>query len=271
MLKRIYTLIISASLFLVLATSCGEYQKVLKSSDYEYKYKKAKEYYEKGEYVRACDLYRDLVNVYRGTSKADEIYFFYAQSYYESGDYMLAGHWFRTLVNEYPRSSYRKDAQYMIATCYYDESPSIRLDQTVTKKAIDAYQMYVNLFPASDKVIEANEKIDELHDKLVYKSFLTAKLYYDLENYKASTIALENSLKEYPTSRYREELMYMLLRSKYNLGVRSVENLMEQRLSSALDEYYTFVDSYPESKYRKIADKYYEELSKKLDYHNDEI
>ncbi|MFV0520969.1 MAG: outer membrane protein assembly factor BamD [Mangrovibacterium sp.] len=258
-------------LFLILTTSCSEYQKVLKSSDFEYKYKKAKEYYETGEYVRACDLYRELVTVYRGTSKADEVYYYYAQSYYATGDYLLAGHWFRTLVSEYPRSSYRKDAQYMIATCYYDESPNIRLDQTVTQKAIDAYQLYINLFPASDKVDEANDKIDELHDKLVYKSYLTAKLYYDLENYKASVIALQNALKEYPNSSYREELMYMLLRSKYNLGMRSVESLKAERLSSALDEYFTFVDEFPDSEYRKTADKYYEDISAELDYKKDDI
>ncbi|MFV0290528.1 MAG: outer membrane protein assembly factor BamD [Mangrovibacterium sp.] len=269
MLRKTHVITIMALLFLLITTGCGEYQKVLKSSDFEYKYKKAKEYYAEGEYVRACELFRELVTVYRGTSKADEIYYNYAQSYYESGDYLLAGHWYRTLVTEYPRSNYRKDAQYMVARCYYDESPSIRLDQTVTKKAIDAYQLYVNLFPASDKVSEANEKIDELHDKLVYKSFLTAKLYYDLENYKASTIALQNSLKEFPNSSYREELKFMLLRSKYNLGVRSVEELQEERLSSALDEYFTFVDEYPESKHRKAADKYYAELSTRLDYNNE--
>lgn len=271
MLKNIYIKATVGLLFLVLTTSCGEYQKVLKSSDFEYKYKKAREYYEGKEYVRACDLYRELVTVYRGTSKADEIYYYYALSYYKTGDYLLAGHWFRTLVSEYPRSSYRKEAQYMIATCYYDESPNIRLDQTVTKKAIDAYQLYINLFPASEKVAEANEKIDELHDKLVYKSYLTAKLYYDLENYKASVIALQNSLKEYPNSSYREELMFMLLRSKYNLAMNSVENLKPERLSSALDEYYLFVDEYPESKYQKRVDKFYQDISAELDYNKDEI
>lgn len=269
MLKNIHTNVIVGLLLLILTTSCGEYQKILKSSDFEYKYKKAKEYYEGKEYVRACELYKELVSVYRGTSKADEIYYYYAQSYYKTGDYLLAGHWFRTLTSEYPRSNYRKDAQYMVATCYYDESPNIRLDQTVTEKAIDAYQLYINLFPASDKVGEANDKIDELHDKLVYKSFLTAKLYYDLENYKASVVALQNSLEEYPSSSYREELKYMLLRSKYNLAIRSVESLKEERLSSALDEYFAFEDEYPESKHRKTADKYYEELTKQLDYNND--
>ncbi|MFV0365539.1 MAG: outer membrane protein assembly factor BamD [Mangrovibacterium sp.] len=269
MLKNIHLKAIVGLLLLVMTTSCGEYQKVLKSSDFEYKYKKAKEYYESGEYVRACDLYRELVNVYRGTSKADEIYYYYGQSYYETGDYLLAGHWFRTLVDDYPRSSYRKDAQFMIATCYYDESPNIRLDQTVTKKAIDAYQLYINLFPASDKVTEANDIIDELHDKLVYKSYLTAKLYYDLENYKASTIALQNSLKEYPNSTYREELMFMLLRSKYYLATRSVEGLKEERLSSALDEYYAFTDEFPNSKHNKLVEKYYEDISSQLDYNNE--
>ncbi len=264
---------IKASFFLIaiLLASCSDYQKVIKSNDFEYKFKKAREYYDDNEYAKSLALYRELVTVYRGTSKADEVYYYYAQSYYGTGDYLLAGSWFRTLVNDYPRSKYREDAQYMIATCYYDETPSVKLDQTVTKKAIDAYQLYINLYPASDKVEKANNIIDELNNKLVYKSYLTAKLYYDLDNYKASVIALQNALKEFPNSKYREELMFMLLRSKYFLAIYSVEEKKEQRASEALDEYYTFIDEYPDSDHRKTIDKYYDKLTEELDYNNDEI
>ena len=43
-------------LVIVLMTSCGEYQSLLKSNDYNLVYKKAIEYYNKGDYQRAMNL-----------------------------------------------------------------------------------------------------------------------------------------------------------------------------------------------------------------------
>lgn len=256
-------------LLLVLTTACSDFNKIVKSTDYEFKYKKALEYYEDGEFVRSSTLLKELVSIYRGTSRADEVYYYYAKSYFGMNDYMMAGHWFRTLLKEFPRSKYVEEAQYMVGYCFYEESPKPRLDQQVSQKAIDALQLFINLYPNSDRVEEANRLIIELRDKLVYKSFLTGKLYYDLENYKAATIALYNSLKDFPDTKYREELMFMLLRAKYYLAVRSVEEKKELRLSDALDEYFTFVDEFPESEYRKDADKFYETVADLLNYEED--
>jgi outer membrane protein assembly factor BamD len=154
----------------------------------------------------------------------------------------------------------------MVGYCSYLQSPKVRLDQEVTLNAIDALQLYINLYPFSEKKDEAERLIDELQEKLVEKSFISGRLYYDFENYKAAVVALENSLKDYPDSKFREELMYMLLKSKYLLAINSVLEKKEQRLSNALDEYFAFVDEFPESKYRKEANKFYETTAKLLNY-----
>ena len=178
----------------------------------------------------------------------------------------MAGHYFKTLIGEFPTSEYVEEAQFMVGYCSYLISPKARLDQQITQEAIDALQLYINLFPFNERVDEANRLIDELQDKLVYKSYLSAKLYYDFDNYKASVVALTNSLEKYPDSRYREELMYMLLKSKYLLAIGSIYEKKEERLSNALDEYFTFVDEFPESKYKKEVTKYYETTSELLNY-----
>jgi outer membrane protein assembly factor BamD len=256
----------------LLLVGCSDYSKVVKSTDYDYKYKKALEYYEKGEFVRSSTLFKELLNLYRGTSKADKVYYYYAKSLVGLSDYMMAGHYFKTLVKEFSRSEFAEESQFMVGYCGYMESPSPRLDQTVTQTAIDALQLFINLYPRSTRVDEADRLIIELRDKLVYKSYLSGKLYFDLDNYKAAVVALTSSLKEYPDTKYREELMYMLLKAKYMLAVLSVEEKKHERLSSALDEYFTFVDSYPESKYRKEAEKFHAETEKllnlKLDTNN---
>jgi outer membrane protein assembly factor BamD len=186
-------------------------------------------------------------------------------------DYLMANQYFRTLLREHPTSQYAEESQFMVGYAAYLQSPKVRLDQEVTLNAIDAMQLYINLYPFSDRVDEANRLIDELRDKLVEKSYLNARLYYDFDNYKAAVVSLENALKEYPDTKFREELMYMLVKSRYLLAVNSVEDKKELRLSSALDEYFAFVDEFPESKYKREVDRYYETLAELLDYNEDKI
>ena len=255
--------------FVLLMSSCSDYNKVVKSTDYEFKYKKALEYYEDGEYVRSSTLLKELINIVRGTSRADKVYYYYAKSQFGLKDNMMAGHYFKTLIKEFPRSEFAEESQFMVGYCFYLDSPSPRLDQAVTQNAVDALQLFINLYPKSNRGDEANRLIIEMRDKMVYKSYLSAKLYYDLDNYKAAVVALTASLKDFPDTKYREELMYMLLKAKYFLAVRSVEDKKHERLSSALDEYFTFVDEYPESKYRKEVEKYHATTAKLLNYKSD--
>ncbi|MCL3780588.1 outer membrane protein assembly factor BamD [Prolixibacteraceae bacterium JC049] len=260
-----YKILISG-LLLLLVAACGDYNKVLQSTDTEYKYKKAVDYYKTKEYAKAIGLFTDLVRIYRGTSKADDIYYYFAKSHMGQRDYLMAGHFFKNLVKEYPRSDYAEESQYMIGYCFYLDSPKPRLDQTTSQQAIDALQFFINIYPSSSRVEEARRIIDELKDKLVYKSYLSGKLYFDLGQYKAAVISLNNSLKEYPQTKYREELSFMLLEAKYRLGINSVEEKRVERLNMALDEYFAFADEFPKSKYIKTANKYYKTLAKTLNY-----
>jgi outer membrane protein assembly factor BamD len=256
---------------LLLGMSCNDFQKVVKSTDYEFKVKKAKEYYDKKEFGRSSQLYQELVNIYRGTNRADQIYYYLAQSFDGLKDYQLASHYFRLLIKEFPRSSYNEESQYMIGYCLYLDSPNPRLDQKTTQEAIDAFQLFLNIFPTSTRVVEANQLIDKLREKLVYKSYLSGKLYYDLQDYRAAVISLTNSLKEYPDSKYREELMFYLLKSKYLLGVNSVEEKKRERLNNVIDEYYTFVDEFPKSKYKKDADRFFGNVKKLMNLSDEDI
>jgi outer membrane protein assembly factor BamD len=256
---------------LLLLASCGEYQKVVKSTDYEYKLKKAREYYDNKEYGRSAQLYQELINIYRGTSRADQIYYYMAKSSYGQHDYVLSSHYFRQLIKEYPRSEYGEESQFMIGYCYYLDSPNPRLDQKISQDAIDALQLFINVFPGSTRVAEANKLIDELREKLVYKSYLSGRLYYDLADFRAAVISLSNSLKEYPDSKYREELMFYLLKSKYLLGQNSIDEKKRERLNLALDEYYTFVDEFPESKFRKEADRFFADTKKMMNLNEEEL
>jgi outer membrane protein assembly factor BamD len=258
------------SLVLII-TSCGDYQKVVKSTDYEYKLKKAREYYDNKDFNKASQLYSELINIYRGTNRSDQVYYYLAKSNFGQRDFLMAGHYFRQLIKEYPHSSFAEEAQYMVGNCYYLDSPTPRLDQKTTQDAIDAFQLFINIFPSSEKVAEANKLIDELREKLVLKSYMNGRLYYDLGDYRASVISLTNSLKEYPDSKYREELMFYLLKSKYLLGENSVDEKKRERLNAELDEYYTFVDEFPNSKFRKEADRFFANTKKMMNLKDEDL
>jgi len=270
MLKKLYGNKVIFTLLVLLLMGCSNFNKIVKSTDYEFKYKKALEYYQDKNYSHASLMLKELVNIYRGTSTADDVYFYYAKSLFEQKDYILATHWFRTLLDEFSESEYAEESQFMVGYCYYLQSPSPRLDQSTTYKAIDAFNLFVNLYPASSRKAKAESYITELRNKLVYKSYLTGKLYYDFGNYKAAVIALTNSLKDFPSTKYREDLMFMLLKAKYLLATNSVEAKKEQRLSNALDEYFAFVDEFPKSKNKKDVNNYYKVLAKLLNYKSED-
>ena len=257
-----YSLI--AVILIVLFSSCSEYQKILNSSDYDMKYEKAMAYYDDEDYIRSSTLLEELMSVYKGTATAEEIYYRYAYTYYYQKDYPMAGYQFNQFVTQYPSSKYADECAFMKAYCFYEDSPSSNLDQTSTLRAIDELQIFINRHPVSPRIEECNELIDELNDKLVEKSFNGAKLYFDLGEYKASITALNNSLLEFPDTQYREELLYLILKSSYELAKNSISKLMKERYEKTTDAYYKLVDEFPETEHLREAMRLFEASKKAL-------
>lgn len=252
----VYLLLICSLLF----TSCSEYQQILKSEDYDFKYKKAVEYYNAKDYLRAQNLLESVRNIFRGTSKAQTIAYYTAFCSYGQKDYSTAGYLFNNFVRTFPESSFSEECMFMRAFCYYKSSPNPRLDQSQTEKAIEMFQLYINRFPFSSRIDKVNKLIDEMRDKLAYKAYLSAGSYYHREKYKASIIALQNCLKDYPESRHREEIMYMLFNSRYELAYNSVKEKLVERYNAALEEYYSFVDEFPESEHKKDMERKFKKI-----------
>jgi len=244
--------------FTIMILSCSGYEKILKSRDYKLKYETAMEYYNEEEYVRAGTIFDQIAPVYKGTIKADTIFYYQAMSYYMQRDYILSGHHFNQLSINYPNSVFAEEADYKTGYCYYKLSPKPSLDQENTMKAINSFQLFMIKYPESERVEEARSLIEEMRDKLVEKSYMNGKLYYDLEDYKAAIIALRNSINEFPDTKHREELMFLILKSSYLLADNSIIQKRKERFQDTIDEYYTFISEFPESRYKKEAERIYE-------------
>jgi len=248
----------------VLVSSCGGYEKLLKSSDYDLKKAKAREYYDAKQYTRASELFAQVIPRFKATGEAEELNWLNAQSFYGMKQYDMAGSYFKSLVEQYPSGKFAEEATFLGAKCDYYNSYRAELDQQNSRNAIEGFNVFMNRFPNSPKVEEAKSYIKILQDKLVEKSYLSAKLYYNMKEYKASATALSNSLKEYSESKYREEMMYLKLNSLFIYAEKSYADKQKERYQATLDEYFSFMEEFPKSKYSKEVKKIYEDTAKYL-------
>lgn len=256
----VLALVISVSTF----TGCSEYQRLVKSSDYSLKYEKAKEYYNKKKYSKALTLFEELLTIYRGTSKAEEIYYYYAYSHYGVGDYILANHFFSTYASIYPMGNRVEECEFMAAFCHYLDSPRDALEQSNTLLAISELQSFVNRYPQSSRVARCNELIEELRKKLENKAYRHAIQYYSMEKYNSASVAFANVLREFPDSERRFELYYMIVKSNYMYGRLSVRSKKKERLQLAKDNYIKFADKLASSKYAKLAQEIFVKVEAEL-------
>lgn len=247
-----------------LLAGCGNYEKVLKSTDSELQYKTALEYYGKKKYSKAQRLFERCVPVYRVTQRADSLGYYLSDCYFQTSSYALAGYSFDQLVQNYPRSVFAEESMFMSAYCLYKASPRPSLDQEYTYKAIAGFERFVELYPLSSRAPEANALLKELYGKLLTKSYKAAWQYYWQRNYRAAVAALKNSLLEYPVTPYREEQMYLLTKSSYLLAVNSVESKQRARYQNAVDNYLSFISEFPDSKHLKEVSQYYVRSMKAL-------
>lgn len=245
---------------LVLAlASCGEYTKVLKSHDIEYKFDYAKKAYEKKNFEQAYTLLSEIATPLRGTAKGEEALFLLGMSYFESKDFDQSAVHFKTYYTRYPKGKYAELARFYSGYGYYLDSPDPQLDQSYTLKAIEEFQGFLDHFPKSDRVTVAQNAIFEMQDKLTLKELQNAQLYYNLgnfmgNNYESAIIVSQNALKEYPFSKYKEEFEFLILKSKFQIAKQSVDERRNERYKDVVDEYYSFSNNYPESKHRKEAE-----------------
>ena len=246
-------------LLVVFISSCSEFRKIQKNGDWKEKYDAALKYYEEEDYYKASVLLEDILPIIRGTEQAELANFYFAYAYYYQKQYVLSGHHFKTFFDTYNRSEYAMEALYMHGYSLYLQSSDYNLDQTGTYQAVAALQTFINRYPYSEYSEKATEVIDEMQFKLETKAFDNANQYYKLRRYKSAIVAFENFQKDYPDSRYQEEVAYLLFETEYYLARESIVKVQKERFEQAIEYYQDLVDTYPESEYVKQASNMYED------------
>lgn len=263
---KLKTLIISTlSVFLIFTTGSCEYHKLKKSKNPEVKTQAAHDYYNEGKFAKALPLYEDIILMKRNTQGYEEILYRYADSYYQVKDYILAGYYFRKFTEAFPKSEYTEEAQFMSAYCYYLDAPKTTLDQEATYTAINEFSLFLSKYPNSEKVNQCNTLIDELRGKLEKKAFDNARLYFDLGHFKAAVTALKNTLEDFPDTQYEEETRFLIFKSAYIYADKSISSKQQERYQDAVKYYKQFINRFPNSEFRKEADKLSSEINEILE------
>ncbi|MBA2250304.1 MAG: outer membrane protein assembly factor BamD [Chitinophagaceae bacterium] len=241
----------------VLLVSCSsKFEKILKSTDYEFKLKKADELYANKKYKQAEELYLELFPVFKGTDKFEDLYYKFAYASYYQHNYEESENNFKGFLEVFPNSPKADEIAFLHAYTFYLQSPKVELDQTNTLKAIGMMQTFINTHPGSLKIKEANDVIDKCRAKLESKEYRSAALYYKLQQYRAAGLGFSNLLFNYPESASGEEYKLMSIKSYYEFARLSVPDKQEERYEKVTTEYNDFTDRYPDSKLLKEAESY---------------
>lgn len=243
----------------------GKFNKLLKSGDMEQKYTAAIHYFEKEDYTKALTLFEELMSVYRGTARAEEVSYYLAYCNYNLDDYIIAGYQFRNFVKNFPNSKHTEECAYMNAYCFYLNSPPYSQDQVDTRLAIKEFQRFTNQYPKSERIEKCNEMLDLLRGKLERKSAENAMLYYNMGDYRASAVAFANHVKDFPDSKLVERYSYLVVRSNFLMALNSIEKKKEERFRTTVESYLKFIDMYPNSQYLKEAEMVYTSTLKNLE------
>lgn len=253
-------------LFLVVIsfTSCSEYQKVLNKGTVADQYKMATTMYESGKYGKAITLFEKITPSYRAKPQMERIQYMISDAYFQTKQYSLSSYYFDRFTKNYPKSTKKEEAAFLSAQSYYLDSPIFSLDQATTHEALTALQGFIDTYPDSDKIEEANKSVKELQYKLEKKAFATAKQYYHIEDYIASIKSFDNLISDYLGTSFREEATYYKFLASYELGMKSTASKKEKRLKDAIKAYDKLKRNYSESEYLKDTDKKIKDLNKEL-------
>ncbi|WP_281751516.1 outer membrane protein assembly factor BamD [Neptunitalea chrysea] len=248
----------------IVATSCSSYQKALKSEDVKVKYDLAESLYKEGKYPKANRLFEQILPKYAGKPQGERVVFMYADALYKDEDYYTAAYQFERFSTSYPNSQKSEEAAFYSAKSSYMLSPVFSIDQADTYSALNKLQGFINNYPQSEFLSEANEMVQKLTSKLEKKELEIAKNYSKTYYYKSSIKSIDNFLLDYPGSSYKEEALFVKLDASYKLAINSYEYLIKDRLLEAQEAYDDLLKYFPNTTFADQASKIQEDIKEEL-------
>lgn len=246
--------IISILTLALVVVSCNkQFDDAMKSADKDVIIKEADRMYAKKKWKEALSLYERASKLVAGTDDVANVIFNSAYAEYYDKNYKLAGHHFKKFAVTFPKDARAEEASYMSAMSYYKDTHDYNLDQTSNDMAINELQDFLNNYPNSERSKNIREMIDELSYKSEFKAYENARQYFKMGEYKASNVAFENVLNDFPGTKLRPQIYDYIMKSRYELAMNSIYDLKQERLDNAI-AYSKFLEKeIPDTDYAKTA------------------
>lgn len=255
--------IITAGLVLLSLAACkSQYEIVKEGNDIDAKYNLAFEYFNKGKYSKAAELFENMSVYTNGTERDDTVLYYWGLSNYRDQDYITAETNFKNFLDKFPRSNFAESADFLRTDCLYNATYRWELDQTPTYNAIAALHEYRRNYPGTVHAAACARMLEDLNARLDKKAYENAKIYYTMEDYKSARVALKNVLKDDADNIYREDILYYTAMASYKYAFLSVSAKQRERYLVFEDDYFNFIGEYPESHYRKELDTLHNKVKK---------
>ena len=267
-MKKTHIHLLCGAVLAGLLAGCGGMTSLLHSGDHNLMYAKALEFYEAEKWSRASTLFENIEHIYDGSPREDSIAFFNARCKYKSREWDAAAELLDRFRRKFGRSVFIEDAEGMYAMCFYYLSPGPTRDQTMTVRARTAIHEFTSRYPASDRTEDFRKIDDELLHRLHDKAYTNAYTYYKIGRYKSAITALKNALKEYPDSKHREEIMFLIVDASYRFASNSIASKQTDRYLAMIDSFLSFKEAYPESDRMKEAERMAKHARDYLDSNN---
>ncbi len=267
-MKKLVTYTLVALVLAVAFSACSGIGNLLKSGQPDKIYAKAMEFYNNGKWQKASTLFEGCQHYYGGSTREDSISFFNARCKFKSRDYDTASALLDEFRRKFGRSTFIEDAEGMYALCFYYMSPGPTRDQTMTSRAIISINEFISRYPKSTRIEQFEQINKELTERLHEKAYLNAYTYYKIGRYKSAIVALKNALKDYPDSKHREEIMYLIVDSSYRYASNSISTKQTDRYLAMLDSYLSFKEEFPQSEHIKSVEKMAKHAHDYLDKNN---
>jgi outer membrane protein assembly factor BamD len=220
--------------------------------------------YDAGKYSKAIRIFEQIAPTYRGKPQAEKLFYMFSQSYYKTKQYYLAGYQFESFASGYPKSEKLEEASYLGAKSFSMLSPVYSLDQTDTFKAIDKLQAFIDSYPNSEFLPEANATVKVLREKIEKKVYENAKGYNIISDYKSALVAFDNFIADYPGTPFKEDALFYKFDSAYQLAINSIPSKLEERLNVAKVAHANLIKFNAETQYKAKANEMIAQVEKKL-------
>ena len=229
---------------MIIFNSCAS-KKSFVSMNASDRLKHAKQLFDEGDFYNAKIQFRIITLNYPGFTGAEEAQFYKAECNFELKEYYLAAYEYDRFVKNYPASEYADDALYKTGMAYLGLSPKSSLDQEYTYSAINAFQKLNTDFPYSKFLEDANTKIADCRAKLAKKKYDTAHLYQELHYWPSAIRYYYIVQTDFYDTKYAEDAAFWACHCY----------VKTKQFDKAKTDLKRFLLRYPNSKYRKRAEK----------------